>query len=163
MADSIAELSDAAQHGNLARVVALLDAQPGFLNMPDSEGWTALHLASYFGREDVARTLLERGAEVHFSSLNTMRNQPMHAAAAGRHAGIVALILDAGGDPNARQVGGWTPLHAAAQNGQRELVELLLARGADASLLSESGMTPFALAEERNHHNVAALLRTEAV
>jgi ankyrin repeat protein len=159
MADTMAELSGAAQSGNLSRVLALLDARPDLLNMPDEEGWTALHLASYFGHEEVVRALLARGAEVHFSSLNTMRNQPLHAAVAGRHAGIARQLLDAGADPNVTQVGGWTPLHAAAQNGQRELVELLLARGAAQDVRSEGEMTPLALALEKNHQEVADLLR----
>src|SRR5688572_9554692 len=82
----------------------------------------------------------------------------LHSGAAGRHAGIAALLLAAGADPNARQQGGWTPLHAAAQNGDAALVRALLDHGAQSDVQNDDGRTPVSLAEEHGFSEVAALL-----
>ena len=44
------------------------------------------------------------------------------------------LLLQAGGDPNARDLDEWTPLHAAAHWGQKEACRLLADYGADFTL-----------------------------
>jgi ankyrin repeat protein len=106
----------------------------------------------------VVEFLLARGAQVNTAATNSMKVTALHAAAAGRHMAICAMLLQHGADPNARQHGGFTPLHSAAANGQEELVRLLLERGADRSLKSEAGHTPHDLATERGHPEVAKLL-----
>lgn len=161
MADLSSELADAAQTGDDARLRALLDHARDFASMPDREGWTPLHYAAYFGHEAAARYLVSIGADVHATSLNPMRNQPLHAAASGRAAAVGALLLDAGAAVDAEQTGQWTPLHAAAQTGDLAFVELLLARGAAVSPRSVSGATPVSLAREKGHEAVVALLRQQ--
>lgn len=122
------------------------------------DGFSALHLASFFGRVGTVRFLLDRGAAIDRPSRNGMKVTPLHSAAAGRHAGIAALLLAAGADPNARQQGGWTPLHAAAQNGDVNLVRALLDHGALAETENDDGRTPASLAQERGHTEVLGLL-----
>ena len=96
-----------------------------------ADGFTALHLAAFFGQEDAAKVLLERGAEPNVVARNaTIVVTPLHSAAAGAHAAIVKLLLEAGADPNARQPDGFTALDAAQQNGDDESAEALLAAGA---------------------------------
>ena len=60
---------------------------------------------------------------------NDFANQPLHAAAAGRHAEVCRLLLAAGADVNATQHGGYAPLHEVAASGEVELVELFLSAG----------------------------------
>jgi len=79
-------------------------------------------------------------------STNPMTNTPLHAAAAGKHADIVALLLEHGANANAQQNGGWTPLHSAAQNGDLESARALLAGGADASARADNQQKPLDLA-----------------
>ena len=71
---------------------------------------------------------------------------------------MVAALLDAGAQVNARQHGGFTPLHEAAQNGDAELVALLLSRGARRSLTTDKELTAYDLAYEAGHHEIAARL-----
>lgn len=128
------------------------------LNEYSRDGYTPLQLACFFGQEEIARYLVEKGANVNAVSRNAMAVQPLHSAVAGGHTAIVARLLAAGADPNAAQQDGFRPLHAAAQNGNAEIVDLLLAHGADPALTDEEGRRPVQLAEDKGFSEVAALL-----
>jgi len=108
--------------GSMAELVNLLDASPNLLHQRFREldfgttaarmltlrGGTLLHVAAEFQKLDVARLLLDRGADVN-----------------------AAAMLDEAG------VGGQTPIfHAATQRGDAglPLVELLVERGADLTI-----------------------------
>jgi uncharacterized protein len=140
---------EAAAVGETARVHELLLLEGGFVDQWSPDGFTALHLAAFFGHEDIARELLRRGAEVNAVSRNALGVQPINSAAAGGHTGIVRALLDHGADPNARLEGGFTPIHAAAQNGNDELFALLVERGADESAVTDDGRTVADLRQEQ--------------
>jgi len=59
--------------------------------------------------------------------------------------GIVAAVLDAGGDPDERDGGGNTPLHQAVYFGRDAAARLLMARGADLSATNVVGRMPAAM------------------
>jgi len=151
-------LYEACAVGALEKVKTMVDADPAKVNSLAPDGFPPLALASFFGRPAVAEYLLLRGARVDTVATNAMKVTALHAAAAGKHVAICAMLLQHGADPNARQHGGFTPLHAAAANGREELVRMLLERGADRSLKSEAGHTAHDLATERGHPEVAKLL-----
>lgn len=131
--------------GLTARLDALLDADPALVSKRTADGWTALHLAAFFGQPETARLLLERGADPLAQSANAMANLPLHAAAAARQAAIVEMLLDAGTPPEARQAGGYTALHTAAQNKDEATLELLRARGGSMDTAADDGRTPAGL------------------
>ena len=114
-----------------------------------SDGFTALHLASFFSHVEMARELIERGADVNATAANPSRVQPLHSAAAGQSTQIIALLLDHGARPDARQHGGWTALHAAAKSGDAEMARALLAHGADPESAADDGQTARSLAAGR--------------
>jgi ankyrin repeat protein len=138
---------DAAAAGRTRGLEELLDGEPELAQAWSHDGFTALHLAAFFGQEDAARLLLERGAEANLVARHaTIHVTPLHSAAAGSHAEIVKLLLEHGADPNAAQDGGFTPLHSAAQNDDRDSVDALLEAGADPSRANDEGQTPADLA-----------------
>jgi ankyrin repeat protein len=132
---------EAAAVGQTARVHELLLLEAGFVDQWSPDGFTALHLAAFFGHEEIAKELLRRGAEVSAVSRNALGVQPINSAAAGGHTGIVRVLLDHGADANAPLEGGFRPIHAAAQNGNDELQALLVERGADESAVTDDGRT----------------------
>src|SRR5438132_12115091 len=58
------DLYEAASLDRTHTVAELLDVQPDLLNSLSPEGFSPLHLASYYGAPDVVRLLLDRGAAV---------------------------------------------------------------------------------------------------
>src|SRR5437588_605822 len=97
------DLYEAATLGNLSRVNELLDADPKQVDAWSPDGFTPLHLACFFGQEQIARVLLQRGAQPGSVAQNPMRVQPLHSAVAGRQTGIVRLLLERGAPVNGRQ------------------------------------------------------------
>jgi ankyrin repeat protein len=141
------DVFDSAAVGRTRGLEELLDTEPELTRSWSPDGFTALHLAAFFGQEEAAKILLERGAEVNLVARHeSIHVTPLHSAAAGGHAGIVKLLLEHGADPNAAQDGGFTPLHSAAQNDDRESVEALIEAGADPRLANDEGKRPADLA-----------------
>jgi ankyrin repeat protein len=138
VADALLEASpeldvfDAAAVGDVDRLTELLDGDPELLGAWSEDGYTPLHFAAYFKRGAAVRLLLDRGADVGAVARNDMEVQPLHSAIAADSREIVAALLLAGADVNARQAGGYTPLMAAEeQEKEGEMVRLLLDHGAE--------------------------------
>lgn len=148
----------AAALGNLSELETRFAEQPGLVGAFSPDGFTLLHLAAFFGRTEVVRGLLLRGANASAVAQNAMQVQPLHSAAALRQLEVARLLVAAGADVNARQHGGWTPLHAAAAGGDLALVLLLLDHGADPRQPNDQGADAIGLAQSKGHAEVAALL-----
>lgn len=128
------DIFDAAAAGDVDRLTQLLDGDPDLVGAYSEDGYTALHFAAFFARGKALRLLLDRGADVGAVARNDMRVQPLHSAVAANSREIVAALLAAGADPNAKQQGGFTPLMAAEQNEKEsDLVRLLIDHGAEES------------------------------
>jgi ankyrin repeat protein len=161
-ADPDIDVFESAAYGRLDRLRERIDEDAGAVTAFSPDGFTALHLAAFFGKTEAARLLIAAGAQVDTYTTNDFANQPLHAAAAGRHLEICHVLLAAGADVNATQHGGFTPLHEAAQHGDVEMVELFLSAGADPTVRVADGGTPADLAEAADHHDVASRLHEVA-
>jgi ankyrin repeat protein len=156
---------EAAAAGDLARLRALLKADPSLARAHSVDGFSALGLAAFFGHPEALSLLLEAGADPNTASRNPMQVTPLHSASAHRIPDVslrmAESLLGAGASPNVQQQGGWTPLHQAAAHGHVELLELLLAHGADASARSEDGQTAGQKAAEGGHEEIARRLQRQ--
>ena len=155
-----AELSfaEACAIGDEARALALLDGDPSLLDRRSDDGFPPLGLAIFFRHPALARTLIERGADVRAAADNAQRVAPVHAAASVGDVETMRLLLDRGADPNARQQQGFTPLHGAAGNGDVEMAKLLVSRGADRHARTDDGKDAAAIAAERGRGEFVAWL-----
>lgn len=141
----------------------VLAADPMQIRAFADDGYTALHLASYFpAKLACVRLLIDRGADVNARAANDMEVTPLGSAAARDHGDVARVLVDAGARPEEAQRGGYTPLHSAALNGNEDLVELLLRNGADASRRSDDGRVAADFAAEGGHDELAARLREQA-
>lgn len=161
-ADPELDVFEAAALGRLDRLKEGLGAAPDSVVAFSPDGFTALHLAAFFGNAEAVRILLDAGASVDTYTRNAFANQPLHAAAAGRHIEICRMLVAAGADVNASQHGGYMPLHEAAQHGDDEMVELFLSAGGDPTVSVADGGIPADLAEAAGHRDVANRLREVA-
>ena len=128
------DVFDAAAAGDVDRLTDLLDGDAGLTDAWSEDGYTPLHFAAFFDRGPALRVLLDRGADVGAVARNDMQVQPLHSAVAANSREIVAALLAAGADPNARQQGGFTPLMAAQQHEEEgDMVRLLVDHGAEES------------------------------
>ena len=162
MAGAELNIFAAAAIGHLEVVRREAANDPELLNACGRDGFTPLQLACYFGHEPTALWLIAEGADVTAVARNPMHIQPIHAAAAGGNLAIVAALLDAGADVNARQQRDFTPLHTAADSGSVALAQLLLDHGADRAARTADGQTPFDIAAEKGHTAVAGLVKPPA-
>lgn len=152
------DLFEAAAVGDAEAVRDWVTHEHSAINAYSDDGFTALHLAAFFGHREVARLLLNNGADSEAISNNEMGARPLHSAAVSRDTGVAFLLIEHGAEVNSRQQGGWTPLHAAAHNGDVGLVSALVSAGAEVDAVDDQGLTPADLAREKGHDDVLALL-----
>jgi len=150
---------EAAALGHVPQLRTCLENDDDSRVRRSSDGWTPLHLAAFFGRDEAVRLLIDHLAPLDAHSTNALRNAPLHAALAGHTLPVlVRRLVFAGADVTARDAHGNTPLHLAASRGYEPLCDLLLARGADAHALSADKTTPAMLAIARGFPELGAKL-----
>lgn len=111
----------AAWNGHLDAVKWLL-AHGAALNRPDLQ-WTALHYATFNGKDEVAAYLIEQKADVDARSPN--RSTALLLAAREGHEQIAQKLLAAGADPRAQNDWGDGPLSMAMRHERLRLAKLL--------------------------------------
>jgi ankyrin repeat protein len=114
----------------------LLNTKDVNLDARARNGDTALMMAAYKGRYDVAKALLDKGAEP-----NQTGWAALHYAAAVGNNQIVQLLLDHSAYIDAESPNQTTPIMMAARGGHILTVKLLLDEGADLTLKNGAGMT----------------------
>ncbi len=152
------DIFEAAAIGSVARVQALVSADPSVVHAWSPDGFTALGLASFFGRLAVVRLLLAQGADPNVPGRNPGRYTALTGAVAARSVEVVAELLRRGADPNYRYGPGYTPLHEAAASGSDEIARLLVEAGANLDARTEEGKSPLDFAREKGHRRVAEWL-----
>jgi uncharacterized protein len=144
------DFPEACALGDLERVRTMLAANASLLDARSADGFPPLGLAIFFRHPDVAKFLIERGADVNAAAGNAQKVAPVHAAAAVRDVATMKLLLERGADPNAVQQTDVTALHGAAGRGDIEMAKLLLAHGARPDATMSDGTSIAALAVKYN-------------
>lgn len=110
--------------GDRAGVERRLSADPDALDRRShphdlhAYGGTLLHAAIRYGREDIARMLLDHGADVHMRGQEPLCATALHWAAFHDRPRLVRLLLEAGASSDVRDASyDGTPLEWAEHNG----------------------------------------------
>jgi ankyrin repeat protein len=85
-------------------------------------GQTALHSAAFWGHYDIAKVLIESGADVN--ALTDRRNTPLHEAAQCGSTRVLRLLLENGAIPDAVGKDGETPLDWCRQMNRTNAAEI---------------------------------------
>ncbi|KAL3886229.1 hypothetical protein ACJMK2_026236 [Sinanodonta woodiana] len=128
----------AAINDNLTLVKYLIDTTPGFLQLNDRKGWTALHYASQTGSVHMFETLIAAGLDVT-TRINSGVHV-LHIAAGTDNLTLVKYLIDT--NPGLLQLNdnnGWTVLHYASQTSSVDMFETLIAAGLDITARINSG------------------------
>jgi uncharacterized protein len=148
---------EAAATGRVERVRELIKSNPDLVHAWSPDGWTALHLN--FNHLEVAKLLIDNGADLNVNSRNKLNATPLQGAAATNWIDLARLYLSRGANVNCRSEEGTSPLHEAAGNGFIEFAKLLLEYGANVNQKDDNGKTPFTIALEYKKEEVAKWLR----
>ena len=134
-----ARLVDAVKNSDKASARSLLE-QHADVNVPETDGTTALHWAARWDDVETAQLLIRSGANAKAANRDGVT--PLSLACINGSAPMVELLLKAGADPNTALPGGETALMTASRTGKVDAVNLLLARGADVNAKeTEHGQT----------------------
>ncbi|MGD0831462.1 MAG: ankyrin repeat domain-containing protein [Terracidiphilus sp.] len=121
-------IDDAARTGDLAKVQALVQANPSVVSSTDEKyGQTPLHIAAFNDHKDVAEFLLAHNADVNAKAKNG--STPLHLAAAKGNKDIVELLLAHKAEIDALDNEGWSPVHSATYWKQKEMADFLISKG----------------------------------
>lgn len=151
-------LSLAITRDDLDMVQLLLDAGAEF-EWPELN-YSALQMVAPFAGADVTQALLNAGA--HPDGVGEQLGIPLASAAFEGNYEVVAVLLNAGANPNVVLDNGqrtFTPLYSAAYSGDLESVRLLIQAGADPSFRSNDGYSAAEWADYNGYPEVAEFLR----
>ena len=136
------------------KVAEFLAAWPDTrVNLRNEHDENVLMLASLKGYRELVHRLIARRAEVHKEGWTAL-----HYASTGAHLPVMALLLEAGAQINARSPNGTTPLMMAAHYGNAAAVKFLLEAGADTSLKNQLGLSALDFAKSADRTDSAKLL-----
>ena len=127
-------------------------------NIQDKYDTILLHSASYHGRLEMVRTLLNHG--VKSSAKNHLGETALHVMSRSKYdtkdSGRVArLLLERGMDVNMQDKDHDSPLHSASYNGKLEIVRVLLNHGAIANSKNDRDETPLHQASQGEYESRA--------
>jgi ankyrin repeat protein len=163
------QVLEAVKRGDRDTVEEMLRADPALLGARDANGTSALLLAYYYGKAEVANSLLTHRPDLSMFEAATVgdvdrirelaRQDPslvnayaqdgffaLGLAAFFKKPDAVRALLDLGADPRlASRPAGYTPLHSAVDSGgdkAKVMAQWLLDAGADPNAANSAGHTP---------------------
>lgn len=129
----------------------------GNLDARFERGHTCLTIAASTNQLNLAKHLLDGGANVDTSTANRGLT-PLHIAAERGFEAMVALLLNAGASPHVRSNSGSTPLYRAARGGSVPILCQLHDAGSEIDALTWDGWTPLMEAVEHGNGEAVELL-----
>ncbi|BAF30220.1 uncharacterized protein [Oryza sativa Japonica Group] len=146
----------AAEYGHVDVVRLLLSK--GVHVDPLNYSGAPLHLATANDHDQVAKVLLEHGADPNRVVNHVL--SPLVVACCSHSLKCMKLLIKAGADVNDRSSTGprTTPLVLAVDDGSADIVKILLEAGADPNIRNEDGRIPIMMAAARGQRELVEIL-----
>ncbi len=179
----MSDIFDAIKGGRLDEVRALVGASRSQLSARDANGVSAILLAVYHGKADIAQMLVELGAPIDIFEASALGKvdriamllrddpsrvsaysqdgfYPLGLAAFFNHLDAVRALIAAGADVHAvaRNAFKVQPIHAAAASRNLDIVRAVLEAGADPNVPQQQGFVPLHEAGTNGNRALAELL-----
>jgi len=146
--------------GKIDYVIDSLAHDKSYANQYSNDGFTPLSLAAFFNQTEIAKLLLENGADPNLHATNPSKVNALHSAVAKENYELSKLLIDYGVNVNATQIQNVTPLHSAAHRGNLTLIRLLVENGAEINLKMDNGDTAISIADKDGHSEVKTYLES---
>ncbi|KAJ8564832.1 hypothetical protein K7X08_001292 [Anisodus acutangulus] len=120
--ESIEAFLEAARYDDLDDVMSLASSGVS-LDSKDSEGRTALHMASANGHCGIVEYLIRNGSDVNAS--NVEKNTPLHWACLNGHIEVVKRLILAGASVSALNSHERTPIDETVNRGKMDVIDAI--------------------------------------
>jgi hypothetical protein len=154
------QLHHCARNGLTTSVKRLLSIRNINVNVKDNwDEVTPLHYAAWNGHIEIARLLLQNGAEVNARSHGDYT--PLHCASFHGHVDILHLLVENGADLEAQNNDGYRVLHLAASYGHLPFIQELISRyHVDINARNIDGRTALRVTRAENHPEIITFLQS---
>jgi len=127
------------------------------VNQADPRGTTPLHVAANEGLTEIAKLLIEAGADVNAHGDHGWT--PMHYALSSHYnSDVVELLAQHGASMEALTDDGNMPIHVAARDGGKDAVAYAIVFGSEVDARNRDGNTPLAVAAWYGRADAAKML-----
>src|SRR5215468_5741357 len=157
MAAGRSDVADAVMNGNAERLRLLLQ-QKADVNVPQTDGATALHWAVYRDDLETVNLLIRAGAKIDVKTREGI--SPLAMASLYGNVALIDKLIQAGSDARQRGPNDETMLMLAARNGRPDVIRRLVAAGADVNAVEDLRKTTALMwaAEQKHPQAVKQLL-----
>jgi len=121
--------------GNVSRVRELLETYDDVTERDIAYGRNALHIVAMCGHFDVAKLLVQNGADV--KAVDKKKQTSLHFASSNGHVDVAKLLIQNGADVNAVTKTNWTSLHYVTRHGHVDVAKLLIQNGSDVNAVNK--------------------------
>lgn len=128
------------------------------INTLSQDGYPPLCLAALFHQTEIAKLLIQYGADVNLVAKNVSRVTALQSAVSKENQELCLLLLKAGANPNTAQMQNATALHSAVHRGNLALTKLLVEYGAFISTRMYSGKTAMSIAQDKGYQDIVDYL-----
>lgn len=156
----MASFLNSVEENEISTVKQLLDSGTD-INAKDKYGYSALHLASFKGLNEMAILLIDRGIDVNSKDKNGQTI--LHYAALNNQLAVANAALNKGASLGIEDAHGNEPLWTAVfndkgRNDRIEIIELFLKHGADVNHKNKVGKSPKDIVTIAGYNNLKALI-----
>ena len=169
--------------GDSPKVEQMIYLSPDLVNSRNESGMSAVTIAVYYGRPEIAKLLVSKEAKLDIFDASIVGNlvaakkfiekdekivnsyssdgfTPLHLAAFFGHYEVASLLITSGADINAVAKNSMkvTPLHSAAARNQFEISKLLVSKGANVNAKQQQDFTPLHAAAMNGNSDLATFL-----